>query len=138
MTHDMTLRVRYGETDQMGVVYHSNYFRYFEAARASFFRDLGYSYKRFEEEGFMLPLTSCDCDFKKPAKYDDEIIIRTTIASHKGVRIKLAYQAIRIDDGQEVLLVEGSTTHAFVNMEMKPVNIKKENPEFYNLLTKQI
>lgn len=130
---DTSIRVRYGETDQMGVVYHSNYFRYFEVGRSSFFRDLGYTYKRFEEEGFMLPLIHCECHFKQPAKYDDEIIIRTSISSLKGVRVTLDYQALRVENDQEVLLVTGSTTHAFVDSQMKPVNIKKANPDFYHL-----
>ena len=132
---DTTIRIRYGETDQMGVVYHSNYFRYFEVGRSSLFRDIGYTYKRFEEEGFMLPLIHCDCSFKQPAKYDDEVIIRTTISALKGVRVTLHYQALKIEDDKEVILVTGSTTHAFVDSHMKPVNIKKVNPDFYALAT---
>lgn len=137
------LRVRYGETDAMGVVYHSNYFRFFEVGRSSAFRALGYSYKRFEQEGFMMPVTHCDCTFVSPARYDDVLWIETTIASFKGARLKLHYKIYKQVDStldfsgpQEdmPLLVEGSTTHAIVDSNLKPVNIKKSNPEFHQLL----
>lgn len=135
--HISSLRVRYGETDKMGVVYHSNYFRYFEVGRSSYFRDLGYTYKRFEEDGFMLPLINCTCDFIMPAAYDDELFIHTTISHFKGARITLDYKIYKEADDpdqDQVLLVKGHTSHAFVDDKMKPVNIKKANPEFYGLL----
>jgi len=135
---ETTLRVRYGETDQMGVVYHSNYFRYFEVGRSSYFRELGYSYKTFEEEGFMLPLIHCACDFVYPAKYDDELFIHTTIKSFKGARLTLSYEIFKLEKDEQVLLVKGITSHGIVSSDMKPVNVKKANPRFYSLLMSQM
>lgn len=141
--HWTQLRVRYGETDAMGVVYHSNYFRYFEVGRSTTFRSLGYSYRRFETEGFMLPVTHCDCSFAQPARYDDVLWIETTIANFKGARLKLNYRIFKqvdpdlnCDGPQEnmVFLVAGSTSHGIVDSQLKPVNIKKTNPDFYVLL----
>ncbi len=140
VTHVSTLRVRYGETDKMGVVYHSNYFRYFEVGRSSYFRDLGYTYKQFEEDGFMLPLINCACDFIMPAAYDDELFIHTSISHFKGARITLEYRIYKdgqSPDQEQILLVKGHTSHAFVDMNMKPVNVKKANVKFYELLMAQ-
>lgn len=140
------LRVRYGETDAMGVVYHSNYFRYFEVGRSQTFRTLGYSYKKFESEGFMLPVTHCESTFYSPARYDDILWIETSVQQYKGARLKLHYKVYKQNnsdvldenaptDGQNlILLVEGNTSHAIVDSQLKPVNIKKSKPDFHQVL----
>lgn len=133
-TNDAVIRVRYGETDQMGVVYHGNYYTWFEVGRSEFFSSLGYTYKRLEEEGIILPVTESSCQYTKPAKYYDEIIIRTKIDNLKGVRITFNYEVIRKEDN--VLLAKGKTTHGFVNTSLKPVRIKKVNKEVWNILDK--
>ena len=79
--NDVVIKVRYGETDQMGIAYHGNYFTWFEVGRSEFFNSLGYTYKKLEEEGIILPVIECSCEYIKPAKYFDEIIIRTKIKS---------------------------------------------------------
>lgn len=73
------IRVRYAETDQMGVVYHGNYFAFFEAGRGEFIRDLGFTYAEMEKQGFFLPIVDVHCKFFRPARYDDLITIRTTL-----------------------------------------------------------
>lgn len=132
-TNDAEIRVRYQETDQMGIAYHGNYYTWFEVGRSSFFRSLGYTYAHLEEEGIILPVISCYCEYKIPAKYDDEVLIRTNIDMLKGVRIKFNYQIIRKSD--EVLLAQGYTLHAFVDKSMKPMNYKRTNPYIWKLLS---
>ncbi|WP_432402197.1 acyl-CoA thioesterase [Wukongibacter sp. M2B1] len=131
-TNDAMIRVRYGETDQMGVVYHGNYYTWFEVGRSEFFNSLGYTYKRLEQEGIILPVTESHCEYIKPAKYFDEIFIRTRIDLLKGVRIAFVYEVIRKED--DVLLARGKTVHAFVNKELKPVRIKKANRKVWDIL----
>lgn len=136
MTENISeIRVRYAETDQMGVVYHGNYFTWFEIGRTSFLRELGYSYKELEKKNMMLPVVNVTCDYKESAKYDDEIQIKTTILELKGVRITYQYFLYRKEDQQ--LLAKGTTTHAFVDGNFKPINIKKHHPELYEVLTKK-
>ncbi len=128
---EVLIRTRYEETDRMGVIYYSNYLKYFEDGRNLFFRSLGYSYKRMEEEGVMCPVTKCDIVYHSPAFYDDELIIRTQVDQLRGVRFVLSYSIARVDEGKETLLVTGSTTHAFLNMNLMPVRVKKDKPELW-------
>ncbi len=123
MTIDIKIEPRYAETDQMGVIYHGNYFTYFEVARTGFFKHFGYPYKMMEERGVMLPVVDVSCQYKKPILYDDDIIVRTSIESVKGIRIKMKYEIIRTTT--EELLATGSTTHAFVDLELKPIRYNK-------------
>jgi len=131
-SNDAHIRVRYGETDQMGIVYHANYFTWFEVGRSEFFNSLGYTYKKLEEEGIILPVIDVNCQYIQPAKYFDEVIIRTYIESLKGVRITFKYEVIRRED--KVLLATGKTNHAFVDKSLKPVKIKRVNPKVWELL----
>jgi acyl-CoA thioester hydrolase len=120
------LRVRYAETDQMNVVYHSNYVIYFEVGRVEFMRQLGITYREMEvEDQLHLPVVEVRCRFKAPARYDDELIIRTYIARIRSSLIQFQYQIVRGDDG--ALLAEGESTHVSVNAKMK----KMPFPEKY-------
>jgi len=132
-TNDGYVRVRYEETDQMGVAYHGNYYTWFEVGRSSFFRSLGYTYAQLEEEGIIMPVIESNCSYKIPAKYDDELLIRTRINQFKGARLEFEYHVIRKTDDK--LLAKGKTMHAFVNKSLKPVNFKRQNPKIWNLLS---
>lgn len=132
MYNDAYVRVRYQETDQMGVAYHGNYYTWFEVGRSSFFRAKGYTYAQLESENIILPVIESHCEYKIAAKYDDELIIRTKIKKLKGVRIEFEYSLIRKKD--EVLLSKGTTLHAFVNKSLKPINFKKANKEVWEML----
>lgn len=135
MIHETTFRARYGETDQMGIIYHPNYYIYFEIGRTEFLREMGgMSYKDMEETGVMLTIVETHCRYKVPAKYDDELIVRTMIKDMTAARITFSYQLIRAVD--EVLLAEGETTNAFVNIEGRPINLKKKYPDIYERLLK--
>jgi acyl-CoA thioester hydrolase len=126
--------VRYAETDQMGIVHHSNYPVWFEAGRTEFFSKLGINYSNIENSGYLLPLTHMTVEFKNAAKYEDEIIIKTKLVSLTCVRTEFAYEVFNSITG--VLYAIGSTNHAWTNKELKPVNIETKAPEVYALLKK--
>ncbi len=102
-------RVRYAETDKMGVVYNSNYLIWFEIGRVELMRDLGYSYRDLEEDGYILPVAEASCRFKDSAAYDDEILIRTRIVRLRRSLIQFDYDIYRAEDLK--LLATGTTTH---------------------------
>ena len=135
MENRTSIKVRYKETDQMGVVYHGNYFTWFDIGRTEFFRDLGMVYTELEDEGILLPVIEANCKYKKPAKYDDEIIIITKLSRLKGVRLKFQYTLYRKEDN--ILIAEGYTIHAFVDKELRPINFKKKYKEVWELLETQ-
>jgi acyl-CoA thioester hydrolase len=112
------VRVRYVETDQMGVVYHSNYLIWFEVGRVEFIRQLGLSYKQMEEEdGCGISVVDVHAKYRAPARYDDELVIETKLLVARGAVIKFGYRILRVADG--VLLCEGDTTHVCVGKDMK-------------------
>ena len=112
------LRVRYGETDQMGVVYHGNYAPYLEQGRTEWLRDLGFSYKWLEENGIHLPVVNMTINYKRPAHYDDLITITTTLKAIPTFKIEFFYE-IHNQDGQ--LLVKASTSLVFINSVTKKI-----------------
>lgn len=99
-----------------------------------FFRSLGYTYKRLEQEGIILPVVESSCKYFKPAMYDEEVLIRTTVELQKGIRIGFKYEVLRKED--ETLLAEGRTLHAFVGTDLKPIRLKSLNEDFRALLEK--
>lgn len=115
-THEIQLRVRYAETDKMGVVYHGNYAQYFEVARVEMLRSLGVSYRSMEDSGVMLPVVNLNIDFKKPALYDELLTVKTTLKDMPGVRIHFDYELF---NQHEELLAQASTVLVFVDMENK-------------------
>ncbi len=131
--YETQTRVRYGETDQMGVVYHPNYYLYFEIGRTEFLRNIGgISYKDMEDSGILMPIIETHCKYFMPAGYDDILSIFTWIKTLSVVRITFSHKIIRKAD--ETLLVEGETSLAFINKEGRPVNMKKNNKELYEKL----
>ena len=127
------LVTRYYETDQMGIIHHSNYYRYYEVARTDFLKQVvGMTYKQVEEQGIWLPLSETHCKYKIPAVYDDELTIKTTIKDMTVARIIFNYEITRESDG--AFIAEGQTVHAFTNPKNRPVNLKKTNPELYDKL----
>ncbi len=111
--HEINVRVRYSETDQMGVVYHGNYAQYFEMGRVEWLRNIGVSYRWMEENGIMLPVVSLNINYKKPAKYDDLLIVKTIFKKQESVKIEFDYE-IR-NEKQELLTIANSTL-VFVDM----------------------
>ena len=111
--HEFLVRVRYSETDQMGVVYHGNYAQYFEMGRVEWLRNIGFSYKFMEEKGIMLPVVSLNINFKKPARYDDLLRVRTVFKSQTSVKIEFDYE---IYNESDELLTTGTSVLVFVDM----------------------
>ena len=110
LTHKITTRVRYGDTDKMGFVYHANYFRWFEVGRSEMFRSLGISYKSIESKGFFLPVSEMHCKFNGPSQYDDILLIETSIDKRYRAGMKFDYQ-IFSENGKK-RLANGYTKHA--------------------------
>lgn len=129
---ETTVRVRYADTDKMQVVYHSNYLIWFEVGRTEMIRDIGFSYRRFEDLGFMLPLSETNLKFKKAARYDEELLVRTRVLKCEGVRFSIGYEIRRLSDNE--LLVTGETHHIWTTTDLKPVRIEKKMPELYELM----
>ena len=114
------IRVSYADTDQMGVVYYARYLEYFERGRNELFRELGLPYRKLENQGIMLPAIEAHCEYKRGAKYDEVITVRTFLKEFQGVRIRMDYE---IFGEENVLIVTGYTVHTFVNTQgkvMKP------------------
>lgn len=111
-----SIRVRYGETDQMGVVYHGNYAQFLEMGRIDWLRSLDISYKNMEENNVILPVISLQCNFKKSAEFDDEITVKTTLKKIPSVKIEFEYE---ITNQKNELLTTGNTILAFINKTTK-------------------
>jgi len=112
------IRVRYAETDKMGYAYYGNYAQYYEIGRVEALRFLGTSYKILEESGIMMPVIQMTSNFKKPALYDDELMIRTMIYEKPTIKLKFYYE---IYNNLKILINQGETTLVFVNQNtMKP------------------
>jgi acyl-CoA thioester hydrolase len=118
------LRVIYGDTDQMGVVYYANYFRYFEFARSEYFRHMGGSYREFEARGLLLPVTEATCNYKASARYEDLLVVRTTLSDLRRVSLRFSYEVRR--ENEHDLLCTGHTVHACITREGKPTRIPDE------------
>lgn len=116
---ETTIRVRYGETDQMGFVYYGVYAQYYEVGRVEAMRSLGFSYKEMEESGVLMPVINLTVNYKKPALYDDEVRIVTTVKELPGVRITFHYECY---NQKNELLNTGSVTLVFIDkMRNRPV-----------------
>ena len=115
-TGEIAIRVRYAETDRMGLLHHANYLVYFEQARTELSRTLGVTYKDLEDQGYLLVLTKVEVRYKRPARYDDLLTLRTHVEKTTAVRIDHRYEVLR--DGE--LLAEGSSTLACVDRTGRP------------------
>lgn len=116
--NETKLRVRYAETDQMGVVYHSNHLIWFEVGRVEFLRQMGFSYRDMErEDGLFIAVAEAKCRYRAPVYYDEEVVVRTRLKTVRGSVIIFSYELARADTGR--LLAEGETTHIVTNSDMK-------------------
>jgi acyl-CoA thioester hydrolase len=117
--HDTTLRVRYAETDQMGVVYHANYLIWFEVGRVELMRAMGFEYKAMEtEDDCHIVVAEAHCRYEKPARYDEALRVRTRIAEWRNRIVKFSYEIFRGTD--DVLLAKGYTTHVICGRNGRP------------------
>ena len=129
LSHETRVRVRYAETDQMGVVYYANYLVWMEVARVEFCKALGFRYRDMElEDGVLLAVIEAHCRYLHPARFDEEVIIETRVAEANSRLVEFAYEMRLADGGRK--LASGSTRHIFCNREMKRVRL----PEKYRAL----
>lgn len=129
VSHTVETRVRFAETDAMGVTHHANYLSWFEMARVAMLDELGCPYRALEADGFLLPVLEAGMTYHRPTRFDDRVRITVTLAEKPGARFRLAYQ-VRLG---ETLAAEGFTEHAFVNRDFKPV---KPAPAFVAALAR--
>jgi acyl-CoA thioester hydrolase len=130
-TATTTLRVRYAETDQMGVVYYANYFVWFEVARAELLRAQGWTYREMETMGVLLPVIDATCEYLRPARYDDEIEIRTGGELLSPVRMSFSYEVRVVGDGRDDLVATGRTLHAAVDRNGRPCRLPERITEVF-------
>ena len=121
------IRVRYAETDQMGVVYYANFFIWFEIGRVELLRQLGFHYKQMEiDDDCHIPVVEANCRYKSPAHYDDELLLETTVLALRRSVIKFGYRLLRPENDANTLLAEGATTHVTVDRAMRPVRLPRK------------
>jgi acyl-CoA thioester hydrolase len=123
------LRVRYAETDQMGVVYYANYLVWFEVARADWLRSFGWTYREMEESGLLLPVIEAQCEYRAPARYDDEVEIRTSGRLLSLVRVAFSYE-IRLGADATIAAL-GRTTHAAMGRDGRPSRLPDRIQEVF-------
>ncbi len=141
------IRVRYQETDQMGVVFYGNYVTWFEIGRTEWIRNVGFQYNDIEQEGLLLPVVDLNVKYHLPAKYDDTVLICTRVKEFTPLRIEFESQGRKVDQtnfhaaeydssdnlpGQ--LLVSGGTKHVWVNKQFQPIRLSKAKPTLYEAL----
>jgi len=120
----MNVRVRFAETDQMGIAHHASYVVWLEAARVEWLRERGLSYREIEQSGISLAVTNVTVDYLRSALFDDELTVHTTLVTAKSRLFTFAYDVIRDSDG--VTLAKGRSTHVSVNSEGKPVRLPRQ------------
>ncbi len=123
--------VQYYETDKMGITHHSNYIRWMEEARVSFLKEIGWDYGKLEEMGIISPVVSVSCSYKKPTTFPDVVTTEVTIREFNGVKLVIGYE-MKKDD---VIVCEAESSHCFIDRLGMPVRLKKQFPEFFNVLS---
>ena len=133
--HSYKHKVHYYETDQMGMVHHSNYIRWFEEARVDYLDAIGLPYKQMEEEGIGSPVLEMHCQYKSRVTFGETVTIRVKTKSYTGLRYAVAYEVIGEDDK---LRCTGESGHCFMTTAGRPVSVKKAKPEWHELLLQHV
>lgn len=123
-------RINYYETDRMGVVHHSNYIRFLEEARCQMLDANNIPYSAFEKQGVMIPVLGVNCTYKHHVTFDDVIEIKPFVKEFNGVRLTMGYHVTNKKNGD--LVLTGETKHCFTDMNLKPVRLQKQIPDFYD------
>lgn len=126
-------RVHYYETDRMGVTHHSNYIRMMEEARVDFMEQLGWPYARMEQLGVMSPVTALNLRYIAPTTFDDRVEVRVFVKAFNGVKLVIRYEMVKLAE-TPVTVLTGESEHVFLNREGRFVRMKREMPEFTQLL----
>lgn len=128
-------KVQYYETDKMGITHHSNYIRWMEEARIAYLEQLGYPFAKLEEMGVASPVLGVTCDYKKSTTFSDEVSILVSVKEFKGVKLHLSYE---MKNAAGDVVCTGTTSHAFFNLEGRPLRMKQEYPELYGVLVGEL
>jgi len=129
---DYTHKVQYYETDQMAIVHHSNYIRWFEEARVDFLEKIGFGYHQTEQMGMISPVTGIHCEYKSMTRFGETVRIRLFVKEFNGIRLKIGYE-IR-DSITEQLRADGWSSHCFLSDAGNPVSVKKTFPQYYDAI----
>ena len=124
---DYIHKVKYYETDKMGITHHSNYIRWMEEARVDFLDQIGYGYAKLERDGIISPVIGVECEYKKSTTFDDVICIRPEIESFNGIKLVIRYTMTNVQTGD--LVLKGKSKHCFLTREGKPLLLRKQFPE---------
>lgn len=130
--YDYIHKVKYYETDKMGITHHSNYIRWMEEARVDFLDQIGYGYAKLEADGIISPVIGVECEYKKSTTFDDEVCIRPEIESFNGVKLVIRYTMTNHITGD--LVLKGKSRHCFLSREGRPISLRKEFPDFEKAL----
>ncbi|AEB30562.1 putative acyl-CoA thioesterase [Carnobacterium sp. 17-4] len=122
---------QYYETDQMGIIHHSNYIRWFEEARTNLLDQMGFGYDQMEKLGIIVPVLEIACLYKSMVHYNDRVYIIPKIEAFNGIRLTISYQILDKTTGK--LRTTGESKHCFLDKENRPVSLKKKHPELYDL-----
>ena len=131
MDYKYIREINYYETDKMGIVHHSNYIRFLEEARCRWMKELGLPMEKLEEMGYTIPTLEVNCKYLYPVTSGDIISIRPYISEYNGVRMTISYEVINTNTNNEV--IKAITKHCFTNKGLKPVNMKKSNPNVHKI-----
>ena len=125
-------KIHYYETDQMGIVHHSNYIRYFEETRIDFMSQIGYDISELEKQGVIIPVVDAYARYHKSARFGDDIEINLKLIGFTGARMEFEYTITFA--GTDEVATTGHTSHCFVNEERKPISIKRSHPELFEIM----
>lgn len=131
MDYKYIREINYYETDKMGIVHHSNYIRFLEEARCRWMKELGLPMEKLEELGYTIPTLEVNCKYLYPVTSGDIISIKPYISEYNGVRMTISYEVINTNTNNEV--IKAITKHCFTNKELRPVNMKKSNPNVHKI-----
>ncbi|MBH1940848.1 acyl-CoA thioesterase [Mobilitalea sibirica] len=123
---------KYYETDQMAVIHHSNYIRWFEEARVDFLEQIGLGYDKIEDAGIYSPVLGVECEFKSAVRFNEKIFVIPKLVYFNGFKMTIEYRVLDVDSHQ--LRARGETKHCFVTNDFKPVNLKKDHKDMYDIL----
>ena len=124
-------QANYYETDQMGIIHHSNYVRWFEEARINFMEEIGFPYAKVEELGIIVPVLGVNCQFRTMVKFGDTVDIYTKITKFTGLKMNIEYRVV--DHATGMIRCTGESSHAFLDKEYKPIRMKRDYPDLYEM-----
>ena len=124
-------RVQYYETDQMGIVHHSNYIRWFEEARIDMLEQMGFGYDKMEEKGIVSPVLGVEADYLRMVRFGGTVTIEVTIKEYNGIKLEISYRVI--DDKTEMVCCRGLTRHCFLNQKGRPISLKRDYNDIHEM-----